>query len=376
MKIFLDCTFLKNTRTGVDFAFLNLIENVFYQDSLNAYTILVNTSYNTQPLLKALGESKNYKIKKIYSRLPLQILYSCFLMPFYLRYNKFDVYHNPFFFGPLLRFICPDTKVVITVYDMYYRTVPKMMGKYLSTLFKIFAEPAIKKADKIIVISKQTADDVIHFTNIQPSKVILIYLALVNNFERKELIPTNLTKFDLQNGKYILTVGTLLPSKGVDDLIRSFAILVKKYNYHDIKLVSAGMHVGNYVDEIKQLIESLNLDDGSIKLLGYVDDTDINSLYASAMVYVSPSHYEGFGLTILEAMKHGIPVIARNASSLIEVVSDAGLLFNNNNELVEQMHMIQSDNTLRNKLIIKGYQRLKDFSWDVTAEKTLDVYKN
>jgi glycosyltransferase involved in cell wall biosynthesis len=376
MKIFLDCTFLKNTRTGVDFAFLNLIENVFYQDSLNEYTILVNTKYNIQPLLKALGESKNYKIKKIYSRLPLQILYSCFLIPFYLRYNKFDVYHNPFFFGPLLRFICPDTKVVITVYDMYYRTVPKMMGKYLSTLFKIFAEPAIKKADKIIVISKQTADDVIRFTNILPSKVILIYLALVNNFEKKELIPTDLTKFDLENSKYILTVGTLLPSKGVDDLIRSFAILIKKYNYHDIKLVSVGMHVGNYVDEIKQLIESLNLDDGSVKLLGYIDDTDISSLYANAMVYVSPSHYEGFGLTILEAMKHGIPVIARNASSLIEVVSDAGLLFNNNNELVEQIHMIQSDNALRNKFINKGYSRLTDFSWNVTAEKTLAVYKN
>jgi len=374
MKIFFDCTFLRNRHTGVDVYFFNLVRNLLEIDKENEYTILVDKRYDIKYLSGEIKQYSNYTILRIYSPLPLQVLYSGFFIPFYLRFKKFDVYHNPYFFGPLLKFICPQTNIVITVHDLYHRTVPAMMNKYLNLVFRFFADNAIKKADNVIVISSQTQTDVIKYLNIPLNKLNLIYQALDNKFERIYAPTDNIEKFGLQKNKYILSVGKILPSKGFDDLVKAFGIFVNKYGIQNIKLVIAGMHVGTYVEEIKSLIESLHIEQGVIKLPGYVSDAEIYSLYADASIVVAPSHYEGFGFPILEGMKLGKPVIARNASSLIEIVSNAGLLFNTVDELADDIYKILNDNSLRQSLIEKGFERLKDFSWIESARKTLTVY--
>lgn len=371
MRIFFDCTYLRNTHTGVDVYFLNLIPEILKNDTQSQYTILVDTRYNTAYLRSQLSAYSNYKIIAIYSPLPLQVLYAAFVLPFYLLIKRIAVYHNPYFFGPLLKFVCPKTKIVITVHDLYHKTVPKMMDKKLNIIFNLFANNAIRMADEIIVISNQTKADVVKHLHVAESKLNLIYQALNQKFN-----DNGQDKGDnaVSTKTYILTVGKVLPSKGLADLVQAFHILVSKYENLNIKLVSAGVFAGDYVDEIRKLISSLSLTKSQAELLGYVNDDDLNALYRNSAMVVVPSHYEGFGLPILEAMQFGKPVIARNASSLTEIVADAGLLFNTCEELAEQMYKVLTDNAFTMQLVNKGYDRLKDFSWEETARKTIAVY--
>ncbi|MGO4878445.1 glycosyltransferase family 4 protein [Pedobacter psychrotolerans] len=373
MKIFLDCTFLRNTHTGIDVAFLSLAKQLLPLNSANNYVILIDSRYNSDYLVSQLAGCENYILKSIYSPLPLQVIYSSFFIPFYLKLKKFDVYHNPYFFGPLFNFISPKTKVVITVHDVYHRAIPHLRRKIINFIFGFFADRAIKKADAVIAISLQTKEDIIKYLNIDERKIHLIHQALNSRFESKEATGS-IEKFGLSGKRYILTVGSILPSKGISDLIYAFDKLVKKYSVNDVVLVFAGMYSGNYIEEICVLIKNLGYSDDRIKLLGYVEDEDLKQLYIKSSLVAIPSHYEGFGLPILEAMNFNKPIIARNASSLKEIVSDAGLLFNDIEELACLLNTLLKDQEMQKQLILKGTNRLKDFSWVSTANKTLNLY--
>jgi glycosyltransferase involved in cell wall biosynthesis len=108
-----------------------------------------------------------------------------------------------------------------------------------------------------------------------------------------------------------------------------------------------------------------------------VPDSDLHKLYVAARCHVHPAHYEGFGLPPLEAMACGTPTIVSNVSSLPEVVGDAAILVNPEDweELAVAMHRLLTDDALHRELREKGLQRAAIFSWELTADKTLDVYR-
>ena len=138
--------------------------------------------------------------------------------------------------------------------------------------------------------------------------------------------------------------------------------------------MSAGIANDPYVKEIEQLIGSLNIGQQTINLLGYVSDDELSALYANACIVVVPSYYEGFGLPLLEAMKFGKPLVVRDASSLTEIVGDAGILFKTVEELADALDLLLKDSSKRQNLISKGYERLEFFSWKTTAQRTMEVY--
>lgn len=375
-KIFLDCTFLRNTHTGIDVAFLSLIHFILKVDKINSYIILVDSRYDQEYLRKQVGQASNCKFKTIFSPLPLQVLYSSFLIPFYLRLKKIDVYHNPYFFGPFFKIIAPKTKIVITVHDLYHHTIPQNRRVVINSIFRIFADRAIKRADKIIAISSQTLHDIMKYLNPKEENVVLIHQALSEKLVGKAPLISEIGKFKLSKGKYILTVGSLIPNKAFDDLLKAYDLLNKKYGVNDLKLVSVGAQQGDFAEGIKKLIKKMNYVSDEVQLLGYVDDEILKSLYADAFVFVLPSHYEGFGMPILEGMNFGIPVVARNSSSLVEVVGNSGMLFDDVDDLALKLLQLHNDDALYSQFVEKGYQRIKDFSWDATAKKTLTVYFN
>ena len=108
------------------------------------------------------------------------------------------------------------------------------------------------------------------------------------------------------------------------------------------------------------------------------DDSILNSLYKNALAFIYPSIYEGFGLPPLEAMIRECPVAVSNTSSIPEVVGDAGLYFNPNSieDISHALSRIIFDDSLRETLISKGQERVKQFTWTNCAVETRKIYEN
>jgi glycosyltransferase involved in cell wall biosynthesis len=115
----------------------------------------------------------------------------------------------------------------------------------------------------------------------------------------------------------------------------------------------------------------------SIILTGYVPDDDLPALYSGARCFVYPSFFEGFGLPPLEAMNCGVPVVAGNRTSLVEVVGDAGILVDplNPEAIASGLSQVLSDEDLREELGSRGLERSRLFNWRETAKRTLEVYE-
>ena len=172
-------------------------------------------------------------------------------------------------------------------------------------------------------------------------------------------------KYNLPD-KFIFYVGALEPRKNIESIIEAFKMLGG-----DESLVIAGTP-GWKNEKIYELAKG----DERIKFLGYVREEDKPALYNLASMLAYPSHYEGFGLPLIEAMACGCPVIAGANSSQLEVVGEAGLLVdpNNLNEIKFAMTAMIGDNELRNKYIELGLARAKEFSWEKTAREILENF--
>jgi glycosyltransferase involved in cell wall biosynthesis len=174
--------------------------------------------------------------------------------------------------------------------------------------------------------------------------------------------------------KFILYLGTVEPRKNIDGIIRGYNELrTMNHELGDYKLVIAGGKGWKSKNIYKEWELSKFKDD--IKFLGYIDSADRAYLYNLAAVFVYPSFYEGFGFPPLEAMACGLPVVASYASSLPEVAGEAALMVDpyNINDIARALTEILTDDNLRKKLIARGLEQAKKFSWQKTAEEYLEI---
>jgi glycosyltransferase involved in cell wall biosynthesis len=177
-------------------------------------------------------------------------------------------------------------------------------------------------------------------------------------------------------GDYILTVGSIQPRKNLARLIKAYASLRGDFSKAKLpKLVLVGKCAWLY-DETLRALDEMGVRE-SVVLTGYVPESDLPALYSSALCFVYPSYFEGFGLPPLEAMKCGAPVIVGNRTSLPEVVGDAGLTVDpfDVDAIAGAIRKLMNDATLRTKLSQKGQERAGAFTWRETARQTLRVYQ-
>jgi glycosyltransferase involved in cell wall biosynthesis len=172
---------------------------------------------------------------------------------------------------------------------------------------------------------------------------------------------------------FLLYVGRHDPYKGLAHLLRAYA---EAYGAEP----SAAVHVavvGKSDDRYGygKLVAELGIGD-RVHFLGYVDARQLSALYAHACAYVHPSLYEGFGLPPLDAMRHGTPVISSDRASLPEVVGDAAMLVDPEHTAVfaRRLRNVAENTTLRTQFIRKGYEHVARFSWNHTAQQTVEVY--
>ena len=260
---------------------------------------------------------------------------------------------------------------VVTVYDLVPLVLPdrevmlrfKSIDKFTYNLIL----KAIKRADKIIAISNNTKKDIVRFLHVPEEKVAVIHAGVDHEKFKKLAIE--------KNEKKILFVGSEMPRKNLPTLIKAFCKLKKKLpGMRLIKVGEAQWQRGRL--ELLNLVESLNLQK-DVKFMDSVPEADLPIIYNSSDLFVFPSLYEGFGLPALEAMACGTPVISSNASSLPEVVGDAGVLVDplDVDVLAEMMLEVLTNEGLREELIRRGLKRAKMFTWNHCAEETVRVYE-
>jgi glycosyltransferase involved in cell wall biosynthesis len=192
----------------------------------------------------------------------------------------------------------------------------------------------------------------------------------------KPLLPPEfqavVAKYQLQQ-HFVLYVGTIEPRKNLLTLIRSYDELLRTTT-HRPQLVLCGGR-GWLFDEVFKLVEKLKLQE-QVRFTGYVPDEDLPALYSAAEIFLYPSLYEGFGLPPLEAMACGTPTISSNASSLPEVVGNAGLTHDPNDwqSLTGHMAKLLGDHVARQHFRQAGLEQAARFSWDRAARETQSVY--
>jgi glycosyltransferase involved in cell wall biosynthesis len=239
---------------------------------------------------------------------------------------------------------------------------------YLSMDYK-----GIKKAAHIIAVSHSTKRDLIHHLAIAEERISVVYEGIDHQVFRP-------VERRLVDHPYLLYVGTEQPRKNFVGLLRAFRILKRQNGFKDLKLVKVGRSGGldnEFRDQTIRAIRELSLSNDVI-FTDYVPEEDLPAYYSGAECFVLPSLYEGFGFTPLEAMACGCPVIVSNAASLPEIVGDAALLVDPGDisGLVGSFQVVLTDRGMRRKLVSKGLERAKLFSWENTARETLNVYES
>lgn len=303
-------------------------------------------------------------------------LWSQFFLPLNLYLKKeIDLFFSPAHYVP--RF-CP-VPTVTTIHDLSYFYYPQEFLKKDFYQLKNWTKYSVKKAKKIIAVSKTTKNDLINFYHLPDEKIEVIYNGYNNKLKVQNSIPTlRRDKTTAKNLKiktpYFLYVGTLQPRKNLITLIEAFNLLLKEEPEYSLVIVGKK---GWMWQDIFAKVADLKLNDKVI-FMGYLTDEEIVYLYKNACIFILPSFYEGFGIPILEAMSFNCPVIASNVSSLPEIGDDACLYFDPKNpkELKDKIIQLLINQALRDELVKKGQNRVKLFSWQKCGKETLEVIKN
>jgi len=232
-----------------------------------------------------------------------------------------------------------------------------------------------RAASHIFADSESTRADLARFFRVAPERISVVYPAYDAQLYqpiRDAAIIEKVKAKDRIDGNYILSIGTIHPRKNYARLVEAFARLETR----DLRLIIVGKR-GWLYNSIFGRVQSLNLK-SPISFLDYVPASDMPALISGARLLAFPSLYEGFGLPILEAHACGTPVVCSMTSSLPEAAGDAALFFDplDVDAIAGAMQRALTDEALRAKLIARGFDNLKRFSWQVSARQVLRAFEN
>ncbi len=287
--------------------------------------------------------------------------------------SKIDLFHATDHYIPKLH----RTPVVATIMDVIGIRHPEWVNPSLRHFKNALFKKAVGWADQIITISDYSATDIADWLGNSSPKITSIPLGVSEDYF--QTVPADkkvqtLAKYDLQPG-YFIAVGTLQPRKNVARIVQAHALLPAAMRKQH-PLVVVGQN-GWRTDELMVTLAQLEAD-GAGRWLKYVPRQDLFALLQCAQALVFPSLYEGFGLPVLEGFASAIPVITSNTTSLPEVTGDAALLVNpvSIEEISHAMRQVIEQPEVRASLISKGLMQAEKFTWQQTAQRTLEVYRS
>jgi glycosyltransferase involved in cell wall biosynthesis len=365
MKIAFDLRRIKNL--GIGRYMKCLVEAILAQEPRGDYLLILPPG--AEDMIQVGGS----RAEKITPKLKYYSIREQIQLPRILRDHKVDLLHSPHFMLPLVR----PCASVLTVHDVIgLRWKEDLQSQIGRVYYRWMISAAVRLADRIITVSKFSRDDIVRCLGVDPEKVEVIYEGISPDFRQitdhaeLEIIRT---KYRIKDD-YVVYAGIYKPRKNHAALLRAFRTFLSNNGHANLVLVGP-LKEGER--ELRRLADELGISKKVI-FTGFVDDYELRALYSAAKVYACPSLYEGFGLTVLEAMACGTPVVCTGETSLPEVAGDAALYADPRNpeEFAQALHNVFTNANLRGTLIEKGRNNLRRFSWANTAKETLGVYQD
>ncbi len=298
--------------------------------------------------------------------------------PLELARLRLDLLHSPDFIPPLHTAPFPVAgrfKRVITVHDLNFLYYPQFLTAESRRYYSDQIQRAVEVADHILADSHATRLDLIKLLNVPEEQISVVWLApdvIYGSLPPDELAAAR-TRLRLPE-QFLLFAGTLEPRKNVAGLLRAYRLLIDR-DARQPDLILAGSR-GWQFDETQLLIGALHLTE-RVRWIEAPPVADLVVLYNAATLCALPSYYEGFGLTVLEAMACGTPTIISDRGSLPEIAGGAALIVDPDDhvELANAIERLLCDAALHTELRQRGLERAAEFSWIRCARETLAVYE-
>lgn len=354
--VLVNLAFLNTQPTGLMIYGLNVVPHLrsLNPTLLTPLSLPDGTCYPVSATMTADQGSKGHARRLLWTQFRLPALY---------RTLDASLLFSPIPELPLSSPFTPNSiNSIVTVHDLIPLRFPKRLSP-LTLYSRYYVPQVLRQATHILANSTATAQDVVDFFGIPPTKITPIPLA----YDADHFRVLNLPKHN-----YFLYLGRPDPHKNLHRVIDAFAMLPRR----NCELWMAGTPDPNLTPLLRQQAQDLGIAE-RVKILDYVPYDELPNLLNQAIALVFPSLWEGFGLPVLEAMACGTPVITSNLSSLPEVAGDAALLVDpyDVGAIAHAMTTILTDNTAQTDLRNAGLQRVKHFSWERTGELTAQVLK-
>ncbi|MDV4149511.1 glycosyltransferase family 1 protein [Clostridium sp. AL.422] len=367
MKIGVDGRAAKWYRgTGIGTYTYQLINSISKVDHTNDYLVYL-------PENSALDLSDNFNIELVRATASSNF-WDEVRVPNILHDNTLDLYHVPQNGVGLYTNI--NCHKAITLHDIIPLRMPETVSERYLYIFNNELPKIINDCDGILTVSEFSKQDIAKEFNFPEEKIFVTHLAAediyrpLDKCQCKEIIKN---EYNIEDD-FILYVGGFSPRKNIVGLIEAFSLLSKGVK-KNLKLVITGKKGISYNIYKKRAID-LHIENDVI-FTDFIPLEKLPIFYNASKLLAYPSFYEGFGLPPLEAMACGTPVISSNVTSLSEVCSESALLINpyNIDELKNSIETVLKDDLLRKEMIKKGLMQSSKYSWNITAESTVQAYE-
>lgn len=363
-KIGIDCRLSGNAHAGIGRYIEELILRLPYLGKNKHWVLFFYSQQQANDFLeKIVPKPKNISI--VIAPIRHYSLDEQLKMPKIFAKQELDLLHVPHFNVPIFY----SGKLIVTIHDLLWH---EFRGLHVTTLkpylyyikywaYRFITKMAIRKADKIIVPAKTIKKTVVKYYPWAKNKVIVTKEGHSNKFKP----PAKITERKINNT--LLYVGSLYPHKNISVVLKA----LKSLPDYTLEIIGSR---SIFQEQTKK--EALKLDiSHQVDFLGFLSDDELNKKMATSFALVQPSLSEGFGLTGVEAMAAGIPVIASEIPIFKEIYQDGVIFFDPDypTDFVKAINVLEKIN--RNKIIKKAIKIASNYSWDTMAEETLEIYQ-
>lgn len=364
MKIVINCWVLRNKQLdGIGYFTVNAISRIIKNHPEVQFILLCDKNFN-EPYF----DFENAEIVRFFPpyRHPLlYVFYMEFLLPFYLKKSKPDLFLSAEGFLSLMS----GCKQLPIIYDLNFEHFPENLAFKNRVYFKFFFKKFARKANRIATISEYSKDDICNLYKIEPSLVDNVSCGINSNFRKLQTEEIQSYRNKVSRGEpYFFFIGSMHPRKNVHRLIKAFNQFKKKTGSSFHLVIGGAMRwsKSEIIDEYDASIYKEH-----INFIGRLSDEELKLALGAAYALSFVPVFEGFGLPIVEAFQANVPVLASNVTSLPEVAGNAAVYadpFDVDSIADGMMKLFQNEDNLCEILIEKGNTRKEMFTWERTAE--------